>query len=1069
MNIEIQKRVENCINANYQHLDLSRLELTYIPDEIFEMTQLQSINLSGNRLRNISKNIASLGNLETIDFSNNPLSSLPREFSGLTKIVELIFINNKFKTIPTSIYKLTAIKRINFSGCKLTQIDDRINSLVHLEALWLYGNPLRNLPLTSNILNQLVHLGISDTFISDLSFCKELVKIEKLSVGSGAVTNIDSLKNLNSLKWLLLSNLPNECSIATIKAFRQLEHLYIFDSECQIYEEIDSLIHLKTLYISNCELFVFSNSLGNLKALEELTVNHCKLSVIPPSVGRLKELLSLNLSFNNISVIPTEISKLHKLKILSIAVNKLVSLPPELLNLHSLEELNINANDSTLVSPPPSTVSQGTEAILSYLKDLFQSEKVWSSKMILVGEGSVGKSCLLESLLDNPFNPNSNTTHGINIKKLSYPHPDTSCELHLNVWDFGGQDIYHATHQFYLTNHSLFLLVWNARAGYEAGKIYKWLEVIKSLAPESPIFVVATNSNPRGADLPKGDIIRQFGTNITFFEVDNQDRTGIIELREAIIKTSISLKYMGVDRPRSWINSMTSVENLTKLYLTKSEIVELFVRQGVSSNSIESLLLYLHDLGEVLYFPDEEVLKDTIIVNPEWVSKQIAKVLDSDKVTKNAGFLTNEIVKELWQDLGIGMEERLLALMEKFDLSYKTKDDNNISLVVEKLKFEEPIEYLNKWNEFNTKSEISFKYVLNTIPPGIPTWFIARAHRFSCKIHWRYGVVLQDEGKNNIGMVITSPERNEVWLKVRGDFPHYFFAQLRDTLELTFKRFKGLEVKTYVPCIGHNKNGCNYFFDLKQLEKRLILNKPKITIECPEAIEQVDVLKMLFGLSFAPSNTMVTEQISNEVRKIIAEENAVQSLELHKFIHLEFLKSYQVQQELMDITCPNLFILERSDMELLEKDLLFKRYKLGLCCQMPGQIHTVQPFYDIKLNRKWLKIVGPYYNKAVKLFKMSMQIFSAGSKDIIEQIEYDDSFPELETLAELAKILPNYKDDTKQSKDLGIDSNNILLRLLRNILTDADPEQNWGGLDRIITPEGHILWLCKEHMKEYKK
>jgi len=42
------------------------------------------------------------------------------------------------------------------------------------------------------------------------------------------------------------------------------------------------------------------------------------------------------------------------------------------------------------------------------------------------------------------------------------------------------------------------------------------------------------------------------------------------------------------------------------------------------------------------------------------------------------------------------------------------------------------------------------------------------------------------------------------------------------------------------------------------------------------------------------------------------------------------------------------------------------------------------------------------------------------------------------------------------------------LRMLRQVLGKTDTASHWGGLDRVVTPGGHILWLCKEHAKEYK-
>jgi small GTP-binding protein len=125
---------------------------------------------------------------------------------------------------------------------------------------------------------------------------------------------------------------------------------------------------------------------------------------------------------------------------------------------------------------------------------LQDSQQQWVSKLLVVGEGGVGKTSLLRALLGEAFNSQESTTHGIEIRTLGMPHPTKAdVTMQLNTWDFGGQEIYHATHQFFLTNRSLFLVGWNARHGFEQGKLYYWLDTIQALAPESPILLVATH------------------------------------------------------------------------------------------------------------------------------------------------------------------------------------------------------------------------------------------------------------------------------------------------------------------------------------------------------------------------------------------------------------------------------------------------------------------------------------------------------------------------------------------------------------------------------------------------
>ena len=43
------------------------------------------------------------------------------------------------------------------------------------------------------------------------------------------------------------------------------------------------------------------------------------------------------------------------------------------------------------------------------------------------------------------------------------------------------------------------------------------------------------------------------------------------------------------------------------------------------------------------------------------------------------------------------------------------------------------------------------------------------------------------------------------------------------------------------------------------------------------------------------------------------------------------------------------------------------------------------------------------------------------------------------------------------------------LRAVRELLHAKDPDHVWGGLQKVLTPEGHYLWLCKHHAEEYAK
>jgi internalin A len=78
-----------------------------------------------------------------------------------------------------------------------------------------------------------------------------------------------------------------------------------------------------------------------------------------------------------------------------------------------------------LVSPPREVQAQGIEAVLAFLRALAESSvKRWRSKILIVGEATVGKTSLAKRLLGEAFDPDERQTHGVRVRSLAMPHPD---------------------------------------------------------------------------------------------------------------------------------------------------------------------------------------------------------------------------------------------------------------------------------------------------------------------------------------------------------------------------------------------------------------------------------------------------------------------------------------------------------------------------------------------------------------------------------------------------------------------------------------------------------------------
>ena len=171
----------------------------------------------------------------------------------------------------------------------------------------------------------------------------------------------------------------------------------------------------------------------------------------------------------------------------------------------------------------------------------------------LVGEGGMGKTSLLRALCQVPFTSDLPATRSIEVTTLFAPHPMRAGEqITLYTWDFGGQEIYQATHQFFLIRNSVYLLVWNARMGAEACRLSFWLDTIATHAPDAKILLVATHRDhwcTPGVDLAAYQ--RRHPQIVGLRAISNRMGEGLDNLKTRIIETVEQTPFVGQRWPRS--------------------------------------------------------------------------------------------------------------------------------------------------------------------------------------------------------------------------------------------------------------------------------------------------------------------------------------------------------------------------------------------------------------------------------------------------------------------------------------------------------------------------------------
>ena len=207
--------------------------------------------------------------------------------------------------------------------------------------------------------------------------------------------------------------------------------------------EIANLERLQRLDLDNNQLTALPPAITSLKSLRDLYLGGNQINALPPEIAGIASLRWLELLGNQLTALPPEVASLKSLLWLDLDNNQLTALPPEITSLEGLQDLRLNRN------PLPRQYFKALKdgignlfSLLDGLGDEAETAPIHEAKLLVIGEGDVGKTWALAALRgDDPRREvgERNTTWGIDRGALPLPHPEAAAvTLQFNTWDFGG-------------------------------------------------------------------------------------------------------------------------------------------------------------------------------------------------------------------------------------------------------------------------------------------------------------------------------------------------------------------------------------------------------------------------------------------------------------------------------------------------------------------------------------------------------------------------------------------------------------------------------------------------------
>eukprot|EP01133_Synstelium_polycarpum_P006723 gene6723-7816_t len=634
----------------------------------------------------------------------NKLNMLQLDNRRLSDLTELYLDHNCITTVPSALFKeLGRLHVLDLSSNQLASLPTEIGEMKELKVLNIAHNNLCALPSSIGSLKSLTHLDISFNVI------------ETIAPDEGIVT-------LTGLRVLLMqrnffTRLPAQLfgNLASLQTFSITGSPCFHPAKQRILEAW--AVRVTKLDLSESNLSVVALEIGNIVSLTDLNLANNRIRSLPPHIGKLINLVRIDISNNAITELPWQMSRLASLKSLALGGNRI--------------DLDVK------LDLPDVLVDEQLSALLMHLRRLPSSERPCARmKLMLVGQENVGKTSIAKCLKKEvvpvskklrqtigftkrpkdaddtmlptahggggggngglcPLNTNLNlSTDGIDMDDWRPSAQDDASNappVTFSVWDFAGQEVYYATHTFFISSRSVFIVVFNMAtfgADEASARVAYWLQCIEAWGGESQVILVGTHLDelPSGAEAAiTAEIENRYFTTFpcvkAFQAVSCKSGKHISKLQNIIVRLGRAEKKLNSVYPRAFFQLESLIlserELNTPPIISREEFALMTEACGIPSAAIASAADFLKELGIIVYFDDvKSGLDQFIFIDPPWLTKLMATLITSKPNFVQAGVLEQANLHQIWKppDFPHHLHHVLLAILQKFEIVHPLPD-----------------------------------------------------------------------------------------------------------------------------------------------------------------------------------------------------------------------------------------------------------------------------------------------------------------------------------------------------------------------------------------------------------
>jgi internalin A len=693
-----------------QKLDCSGTQVSDL-SPLEKLLKLRDLDCSGAEVSDLSP-LEKLSNLQQLDCSYTQVSGL-LSVAMLSSLQRIDCCNTPVNDL-SPLEKLSNLQELDCSGSGVSDLSP-VELLSSLQKLDCSYTPVSDLSPLWRLLN-LRELDCSGSKVTDLSPLEKLLNLRELDCSYTQVNDLSLVQKLSNLEILDCSGLQVS-DLFFVARLCHLRGLYFYDTQVSDLSHVAKLSNLQNLNCSKTQVSDLSH-VAKLSNLQNLNCSNTQVSDLSPleKLSNLQELVCYETQTSDLSPL-SELSNIQGLHCSDTQVSELSPLI-ELSNLRILDcsrtnvccaPMDLISKDSLIIltlrgcrihDVPPEVIDHHNS--LSHLRSHFADLELGASvvpdiKLMVLGNGMIGKTQLCRFLRSESYDETIESTHGIWLSSHSFT-PD----IWLNIWDFGGQDIYHGVHTIFLKSRAVYLVLWTPRSENQSeheidGVAFRnhtldyWLEIIQKLGGgESAVLIIQSQCDSVEQEERRAPYTGKYDFKF-LHELHFSARTGNgserlrAELVEAVkwMRNTFGTYKIGNVRLKIKRRLEEMREQDLKLpayerqYRTISKEYFCALCQDLGGVSDpEALLAYLHHCGTVFY--RRGYLGDAIILAQEWALDAIYTLFNRKDCWRQLHHLNGRFDRALlgsiaWRDHSPDDQRLFLSMMESCGVCFRVR------------------------------------------------------------------------------------------------------------------------------------------------------------------------------------------------------------------------------------------------------------------------------------------------------------------------------------------------------------------------------------------------------------